>query len=174
MFTGIVEELGEIVAIEEFNDAARLTVRGPLVTADAVRGDSIAINGVCLTVTGFADGTFSADVISETLIRSSLGALAAGSPVNLERPMRLDDRLGGDRRTDLDLCNLDELPLARAAFVFKGGQQGNSGVHTRDGISGPLKIARWAVGITRAGRHPRQLFDIERPTHVVAPRTSQT
>src|SRR6202050_928258 len=98
VFTGIVEELGEIVAIEEFNDAARLTVRGPLVTADAVRGDSIAINGVCLTVTDFADGTFSADVISETLSRSSLGALAAGSPVNLERPMRLDERLRGYSR----------------------------------------------------------------------------
>jgi riboflavin synthase len=95
VFTGIVEELGEIVAIQEFNDAARLTVRGPLVTAGAARGDSIAINGVCLTVTDFAEGTFSADVMSETLSRSSLGALAEGSPVNLERPMRLDDRLGG-------------------------------------------------------------------------------
>ena len=95
VFTGIVEELGEIVAIEEFSGAARLTIRGPLVTADAAKGDSIAINGVCLTVTDFADGTFSADVISETLSRSSLGALVAGSPVNLERPMRPDDRLGG-------------------------------------------------------------------------------
>ena len=95
VFTGIVEELGEVVTIEQFAGAARLTVRGPLVTADAARGDSIAINGVCLTVTGHAGGTFSADVISETLSRSSLGALAAGSKVNLERPMRLDDRLGG-------------------------------------------------------------------------------
>jgi riboflavin synthase len=95
VFTGIVEELGEVVANEEFRDAARLTVRGPLVTAGAATGDSIAVNGVCLTFTGFADGTFSADVISETLSRSSLGALGTGSPVNLERPMRLDDRLGG-------------------------------------------------------------------------------
>ncbi len=95
VFTGIVEELGEVVAIEEVKDAARLTVRGPLVLTGTARGDSIAINGVCLTVTDFADGTFSADVISETLSRSSLGALAKGSPVNLERPMRLDDRLGG-------------------------------------------------------------------------------
>jgi riboflavin synthase len=95
VFTGIVEELGEIVTIEEFSDAARLTVRGPLVTAGAARGDSIALNGVCLTFTGFADGTFSADVISETLSRSSLGSLATGAPVNLERPMRLDGRLGG-------------------------------------------------------------------------------
>jgi riboflavin synthase len=95
VFTGIVEELGEVVAIEEFQDTARVTVRGPLVTAGAAKGDSIAINGVCLTVTASADGTFSADVIGETLRRSSLGALGRGSPVNLERPMRLDGRLGG-------------------------------------------------------------------------------
>jgi riboflavin synthase len=95
VFTGIVEELGEVVALEEFGDAARLTVRGPRVTADASAGDSIAINGVCLTVTDASDGTFSADVMGETLNRSSLGALGAGSAVNLERPMRLDGRLGG-------------------------------------------------------------------------------
>jgi riboflavin synthase len=95
VFTGIVEELGEIVALEEFPDAARLTVRGPRVTAGAAAGDSIAVNGVCLTVTGTSDGTFSADVMGETLSRSGLGALGAGSAVNLERPLRLDGRLGG-------------------------------------------------------------------------------
>jgi riboflavin synthase len=95
VFTGIVEELGEVVALEEFGDAARLTVRGPLVTAGASEGDSIAVNGVCLTVTGASDGTFSADVMGETLSRSGLGALGAGSAVNLERPLRLDGRLGG-------------------------------------------------------------------------------
>ncbi len=95
VFTGIVEELGEVLAIEEFRGAARLTVRGPLVTAGAAKGDSVAVNGVCLTVTDVADGTLSADVISETLSRSSLGSLGRGSPVNLERAMRLGDRLGG-------------------------------------------------------------------------------
>jgi riboflavin synthase len=95
MFTGIVEELGEVVAVEEFGDAARLTVRGPLVTAGASAGDSIAINGVCLTVTDAFDGTFSADVMGETLSRSGLGTLGAGSAVNLERPLRLGGRLGG-------------------------------------------------------------------------------
>jgi riboflavin synthase len=95
VFTGIVEELGEVVGLEEFQGTARLTVRGPLVTADVSAGDSIGINGVCLTVTDSSDGTFSADVISETLSRSGLGALGRGSPVNLERPVRLDDRLGG-------------------------------------------------------------------------------
>ncbi|HEY1616563.1 MAG TPA: riboflavin synthase [Streptosporangiaceae bacterium] len=95
MFTGIVEELGEVVGLDRAGDSARLTVRGPAVTADARRGDSIAINGVCLTVTATANGEFSADVMGETLDRSSLGALAPGAAVNLERPMRPQDRLGG-------------------------------------------------------------------------------
>ncbi len=95
MFTGIVEELGEVVALERAAEPARLTVRGPEVTTDARQGDSIAINGVCLTVTSTSDGQFSADVMGETLDRSSLGALASGAPVNLERPMRPDGRLGG-------------------------------------------------------------------------------
>jgi riboflavin synthase len=95
VFTGIVEELGEVAALEELGDSARLTVRGPVVTADASPGDSIAVNGVCLTVTGTSDGTFSADVMGETLRRSSLGSLVRGSAVNLERPMRLGGRLDG-------------------------------------------------------------------------------
>jgi riboflavin synthase len=95
VFTGIVEELGEVVALEEFPDAARLTVRGPKVTAGASPGDSIAINGVCLTVTGSSDGAFSADVMGETLSVSGLGGLAPGTRVNLERPVQLDGRLGG-------------------------------------------------------------------------------
>lgn len=95
MFTGIVEELGEIVAVERLPDAARLTVRGPRVTAEARHGDSIAVNGVCLTVTDATDKTFTADVMAETLHRTGLGALAPGSPVNLERPVQLGGRLGG-------------------------------------------------------------------------------
>ncbi|MFE7542928.1 riboflavin synthase [Streptomyces platensis] len=95
MFTGIVEELGEVVAIEDLGDASRFRLRGPVVTEDAKHGDSIAVNGVCLTVVDTADGEFTADVMAETLNRSSLGALAAGSRVNLERPMALGGRLGG-------------------------------------------------------------------------------
>ncbi|WPB89597.1 riboflavin synthase [Streptomyces malaysiensis] len=99
MFTGIVEELGEIVAIEHLGDASRFQVRGPVVTEGAKHGDSIAVNGVCLTVvdiTEDAEGTrFSADVMAETLNRSSLSALDIGSRVNLERPMALGGRLGG-------------------------------------------------------------------------------
>jgi riboflavin synthase len=95
VFTGIVEELGEVVGIQQAGDSARLTVRGPVVTGDAASGDSIAINGVCLTVTQAEDGVFSADVMGETLSRSSLGALSPGAAVNLERPLRPDSRLGG-------------------------------------------------------------------------------
>jgi riboflavin synthase len=95
MFTGIVEELGEVVSLEYSAGSARLRVRGPQVTADAVRGDSIAVNGVCLTITSRRGGEFTADVMGETLRRSSLGDLTPGAAVNLERPMRLGGRLGG-------------------------------------------------------------------------------
>jgi len=88
VFTGIVEELGEVVGLEPNGDSARLVVRGPKVTGDAARGDSIAINGVCLTVTSTDDGEFAADVIGETLKHSTLGSLAPGAAVNLERPVR--------------------------------------------------------------------------------------
>jgi riboflavin synthase len=93
MFTGIVAELGEVARIEHGGDAARLTIRGS--TDDVSPGESIAVNGVCLTVTGVIDGTFTADVMGETLGRSGLGALTPGTPVNLERSVRLADRLGG-------------------------------------------------------------------------------
>jgi riboflavin synthase len=95
VFTGIVEELGSVGEIADLGDAARLVIRGPLVTSDAQPGDSIAVNGVCLTVVDLADESFSADVMLETLRRSSLGALVPGSPVNLERAARVDSRLGG-------------------------------------------------------------------------------
>jgi len=95
VFTGIVEELGEVVGMDLTGDSARIRVRGPLVTGGACRGDSIAINGVCLTVTGTQDDEFSADVMGETLDHSSLGTLGEGAVVNLERPMRPDGRLGG-------------------------------------------------------------------------------
>jgi riboflavin synthase len=95
MFTGIVEELGQVVARDDLADSARLTVRGPLVSVDAAHGASIAVNGVCLTVVERSDGQFSADVMRETLQCSSLGGLAPGDPVNLERPVTLSTRLGG-------------------------------------------------------------------------------
>jgi len=95
MFTGIVEELGEIVAIERGAESAVLRVRGPLVTSDVAAGASIAVNGVCLTVVEHDGQSFSVDVMAETLKRSSLGSLRAGSKVNLERAMAASTRFGG-------------------------------------------------------------------------------
>lgn len=95
MFTGIVEELGEVLAVDRRPESAVLTIRGPVVTTDAVHGASIAVNGVCLTVVTHDRDTFSVDVMAETLARSSLGALAPGHRVNLERAMRADGRFGG-------------------------------------------------------------------------------
>jgi len=98
MFTGIVEELGTVRAVERVGadqDAARLTVAAGTVTADAALGDSIAVNGCCLTVAALGDGEFTADVMLATLERTSLADVAAGAPVNLERAATLQTRLGG-------------------------------------------------------------------------------
>jgi riboflavin synthase len=113
MFTGIVEELGEVVALQQGEASARITVRGPLVTSDARRGASIAVNGICLTVIdlagpegsgegadsrpagGVAPDCFTADVMLETLRRTSLASLGPGTRVNLERPLAADGRFGG-------------------------------------------------------------------------------
>lgn len=96
MFTGIVEELGTLESVDRMGDSARLRIRGPVVTSDAGHGDSIAVNGVCLTVTEHTPGEcFDADVMAETLDRTALGTLTPGDRVNLERAMRADARFGG-------------------------------------------------------------------------------
>ena len=95
MFTGIVEELGTVEGLVDQEDAVRLTLRGPHVVADAKRGDSIAVNGCCLTVVERDLETFAADVMRETLDKTSLGALEAGAKVNLERAVTSATRLGG-------------------------------------------------------------------------------
>jgi len=94
MFTGLVEDLGTIVAVDATGDGARLTLDTPL-AAQLGEGDSIAVNGVCLTAVGIDGDRFGADVMHETLRRSSLGDVAAGSRVNLELALRADARLGG-------------------------------------------------------------------------------
>jgi riboflavin synthase len=91
MFTGIVEELGSVASI----DGSRVRVRASLVLEDAKIGDSTAVNGCCLTVVALGDGWWEADVSDETFRRTNLGDLAPGTPVNLERPVRVSDRLGG-------------------------------------------------------------------------------
>jgi riboflavin synthase len=98
MFTGIVEEIGEVVSVRAQADVVVLTVRGRTVTTDSRHGDSIAVNGVCLTVVdpdGSHDGTFSVELVPETLKRSSLSAVVAGTRVNLERALPATGRLGG-------------------------------------------------------------------------------
>ena len=95
MFTGIIEEIGEVVAIDKGQESARLSICGPVVCSDARLGASIAVNGTCLTVTDLDEVTFGCDVMAETLNRTALGWLAPGSRVNLERPVAVAGRLGG-------------------------------------------------------------------------------
>jgi riboflavin synthase len=95
MFTGLIEETGEIVAVDLGEDAARLTVRGPLAVSDATHGASISVSGVCLTVIDSGPDWFTADVMAQTLAMSTLGELRTGAPVNLERAAQVGDRLGG-------------------------------------------------------------------------------
>lgn len=95
MFTGIIEELGKVKAIEHQTDAVRLTIEGPLVVSDANRGDSIAVCGTCLTVIEHDENGFTADVMKETLDKTSLSSIKVGDPVNLERAMTAATRYGG-------------------------------------------------------------------------------
>ncbi|BBX95986.1 riboflavin synthase [Mycobacterium lacus] len=161
MFTGIVEELGEVTERDALADAARLIIRGPTVTADAGHGDSIAVNGVCLTVVEvLPDGRFSADVMAETLNRSNLGALRPGSRVNLERAAALNSRLGGHivqghvdgtgevvARTPAEHWEVVriEMPAAVARYVVEKGSI------TVDGIS---------LTVSGLGAEPRDWFEV--------------
>jgi riboflavin synthase len=144
VFTGIVEELGVVEALEDLGDAVRLTVRGPHVTVDARLGDSIAVNGCCLTVAVRDGETFTADVMRETLDKTSLGRLEPGSRVNLERAVTAHTRLGGHlvqghvdatgrvvRRTPSEHWELVEIsvPTALARYLV------DKGSITVDGVS---------------------------------------
>jgi riboflavin synthase len=95
MFTGLVEEKGNITAVEDLGDSVRLMIRGPVVTSDAGHGDSISVNGCCLTVMTQDGDTFGADVMKESLDKTSLGDLVIGDEVNLERATKAGARLGG-------------------------------------------------------------------------------
>jgi riboflavin synthase len=161
MFTGIVEELGEITGRDLLSDAERLTIRGPVVTADAGHGDSIAVNGVCLTVVDLMpDGRFTADVMAETLNRSNLGELQVGSRVNLERAAAVNSRLGGHivqghvdgtgevvARTPSEHWEVVriEVPGAVARYVVEKGSI------TVDGIS---------LTVSGLGAEPRDWFEV--------------
>lgn len=144
MFTGIVEELGRVVEVTDLPDASRVTIAGPLVTSDAKHGDSIAVNGVCLTVVDVVNGAFTADVMRETLTRSSLNKIAEGDRVNLERAAALGQRIGGhivqghvdgtgtvlarEKAEHWEMVHIG-LPLALARYVVEKGSI------TVDGVS---------------------------------------
>jgi riboflavin synthase len=95
MFTGIIEELGRVRSVERRGEGVRMRVEARVVSEGTKEGDSVAVNGVCLTAVGLCGPRFGADVMEETLRRSALGELEQGSPVNLELALRLSDRLGG-------------------------------------------------------------------------------
>ncbi len=143
MFTGIVEELGTVIATEPAGDGAPLGIRAPLVRSEAAAGESISVNGVCLTVTELTAQGFTADVMAETLRRSTLKELRAGAPVNLERAVTLMTRLGGhlvqghvdgmarlwqrDAGPSFDLLRF-ELPARLARYVVEKGSIALDGV----------------------------------------------
>lgn len=126
MFTGIVEELGEIARVEQRPTDARLTVRGSVVTADVGHGDSIAVNGVCLTVVQMSGAEFTVDVVHETLRRSSLAGIQAGDRVNLERATALGERLGG---------HIMQGHVDATATVLGSGDDGLSWFELSEGLS---------------------------------------
>lgn len=190
MFTGIIEELGEIVSVQALTDAARFTVRGPVVTSDAVQGASIAVNGVCLTVideTGapsLKEGEFTADVMAESLSRSSLGDLGPGDRVNLERPMAANGRFGGHivqghvdatgtvlARTPSEHWELVRISLPRelARYVVEKGSITVDGISlTVSGISDsdftvsliPATLAQTTLGLKQPGARVNLEVDV--------------
>lgn len=142
MFTGLVEEKGKVIALEELGDSIRMQIGAPVVTADAQLGDSISVNGVCLTVAELGDATFIADIMQESLNRSALGELAPQSTVNLERALLPTTRLGGHivqghvdgtakliSRTPSDHWDIlrFELPADLARYVVEKGSIAISG-----------------------------------------------
>ncbi len=181
MFTGIVEELGTVAALEQLQDAVRLTVRGPKVTEDASHGDSISVNGVCLTVVTHEDGAFTADVMAETLRRSSLGSAVPGSPVNLERAVRVQDRLGGhvvlghvDGTGEVLSRTPDEhwtvvrfsLPTGLARYVVEKGSITVDGISLTVSAVGPdwfeVSLIPTTLALTTLGtRDPGDLVNLE-------------
>jgi riboflavin synthase len=163
VFTGIVEELGKAAGLDVLADSARLTIHAPLVAAGAAAGSSIAVNGVCLTVTGTDGDQFSADVMGETLARSTLGRLAPGAPVNLERAAPAGGRLDGhivqghvdgtgvvteSRPAERWRVLRISIPAALSRYVAEKGSVAVDGVSlTVSGLS-PL-----GAGEPRAGEH---------------------
>ena len=134
MFTGIVEELGTVRAITSDAGGARIEINAKVVLDDAELGASIAVNGCCLTVVELLDDGWAADAVTETLDRTSLGSLTAGAPVNLERPVRLADRLGGH----IVQGHVDGVGTLRARVALPDGS-------TRMTFAAPTELLRYVV-----------------------------
>jgi riboflavin synthase len=134
MFTGIVEELGTVRSVERIGDGARVQIAATRVLDDAAIGASIALNGCCLTVVELGEGGFAADAVTETLRRTALGGLRPGDPVNLERPVRLADRLGGH----LVQGHVDAVGALRASEPNADGSR-------RMEFSAPATLLRYVV-----------------------------
>ena len=134
MFTGIIEELGSVRAIDRREGGARLEIAATAVLADARPGDSIAVNGCCLTVVDRGDGWWAADAVVETLERTALGSLEPDDPVNLERPLRLSDHLGGH----LVQGHVDAVGRVAARTPLADGS-------TRFTFSAPADVLRYIV-----------------------------
>lgn len=181
MFTGIVEELGEVVEIRAAGDSAVLTVRTPTISEDAEPGASIAVNGVCLTVVGREGDRVGFDVMAETLRRSSLGALGVGDPVNLERAVRPSDRLGGHivqghvdgtatllRRTSFERWEVVriELPATLSRYVVEKGSIAVDGVSLTVSAIGDdffeVSLIPTTLRLTTLGhKQPGQVVNVE-------------
>jgi riboflavin synthase len=178
VFTGIVEELGEVTAVEQVPNAARLTLRGPVVTADAGHGDSIAVSGVCLTVVDVAGSEFTVDVVHETLQRSSLAKVNVGDRVNLERATPAGGRLGGHimqghvdgtgvylSRDDQGLTRF-ALPPAVSKYVVEKGSIAIDGISLTvaaiDGDEMSVALIPTTLELTTLGRNePGDLVNLE-------------
>ena len=184
MFTGIVEELGRVVEIAASGDGARLVVSGPLVTGDARHGDSIAVNGVCLTVVETDADRFAVDVMQVTLEHTDLGSLQPGRRVNLERPLTLSSRLGGHlvqghvdttarvlMRTPGDRWEVVriELPAPVARYVVEKGSVALDGVSLTASAAGdgwfevsliPTTLERTTLGSKGVGERVNLEVDV--------------
>lgn len=134
MFTGIVEELGKVHAVVRRAESIRIEIEASQVLLDAQIGSSIAVSGCCLTVVELGDGWWAADAVSETLERTCLGSLAAGDPVNLERPVRMADRLGG---------HMVQGHVDGTGTVISSERMADSALHVR--ISAGPEILRYVV-----------------------------
>jgi riboflavin synthase len=165
VFTGLVEEVGHLVAREPAQSGARLRLRAPLVRNGLALGDSVSVNGACLTAVALADDGFAVDAVAETLRRTALGGLRDGDPVNLERALRVGDRLGG---------HLMQGHVDATGVVGEARSEGESVVLTIDAPPGVMRyvvekgsVAVDGVSLTVAARRP-DAFEVALIPHTMA------